>query len=135
MYLLDTCMISEARRKTPQAVMWLQKAQSDTLFLSVITIGEVMKGVMMKLRDDPPAAASLLRWLDELRFVYAARILPVDDAVATGWGRLMAQRSRPVADALIAATAKVHNKVLVTRNVRDFEDTGVDVIDPWALAP
>lgn len=135
MYLLDTCMISEARRKSPQAVMWLQKAQSDTLYLSVITIGEVMKGVMMKLRDDPPAAASLLRWLDELRFVYAARILPVDDAVATAWGRLMAQRSRPVADALIAATAKVHNKVLVTRNVKDFGDAGVDVIDPWAFAP
>jgi predicted nucleic acid-binding protein len=133
MYLLDTCIISEARRKTPQAVMWLQKAQSDTLYLSVITIGEVMKGVMMKLRTDPPAAASLLRWLDELRFVYSARILPVDDAVATGWGRLMAQRSRPVADALIASTAKVHNKVLVTRNVADFDDTGVDVIDPWAL--
>ena len=133
MYLLDTCMISEARRKSPQAVMWLQKAQSETLYLSVITIGEVTKGVMMKLRTDPPAAASLLRWLDELRLVYAARILPVDDAVATGWGRLMAQRSRPVADALIAATAKVHNKVLVTRNVADFEDTGVDVIDPWAL--
>lgn len=135
MYLLDTCMISEARRKSPQAVMWLQKAQSDTLYLSVITIGEVMKGVMMKLRDDPPAAASLLRWLDELRVVYAARILPVDDAVATAWGRLMAQRSRPVADALIAATAKVHNKVLVTRNVKDFGDAGVDVIDPWAFAP
>ena len=134
MYLLDTCIISEARRKTPQAVMWLQKAQSDTLYLSVITIGEVMKGVMMKLRTDPPAAASLLRWLDELRFVYSARILPVDDAVATGWGRLMAERSRPVADTLIAATAKVHNKVLVTRNVADFEGTGVDVIDPWALA-
>jgi hypothetical protein len=133
MYLLDTCVISEARRKTPQAVMWLQKAQSDTLFLSVITIGEVMKGVMIKLRTDPPAAASLLRWLDELRFVYAARILPVDDAVATGWGRLMADRSRPVADALIASTAKVHNKVLVTRNVADFEGTGVDVIDPWAV--
>ena len=133
MYLLDTCIISEARRKTPQAVMWLQKAQSDTLYLSVITIGEVMKGVMMKLHTDPPAAASLLRWLDELRFVYSARILPVDDAVATGWGRLMAQRSRPVADALIASTAKVHNKVLVTRNVADFDDTGVDVIDPWAL--
>jgi predicted nucleic acid-binding protein len=134
MYLLDTCIISEARRQTPQAVMWLQKAHSDTLYLSVITIGEVMKGVMMKLRTDPPAAASLLRWLDELRFVYSARILPVDDAVATGWGRLMAQRPRPVADAVIASTAKVHNKVLVTRNVADFEGTGVDVIDPWALA-
>nr|WP_294518080.1 type II toxin-antitoxin system VapC family toxin [uncultured Rhodopila sp.] len=133
MYLLDTCMISEARRKSPQAVIWLQKAQSETLFLSVITVGEVMKGVMMKLRTDPPAAASLLRWLDELRLVHAARILPVDDAVATGWGRLTAQRSRPVADALIAATAKVHNKVLVTRNATHFEDTGVDVINPWAL--
>ncbi len=134
MYLLDTCVVSEARRKTPQAVKWIQTAQSDTLYISVITIGEIMKGVMMKLRTDPPAAAALLRWLDEMRFVYAARTLPVDDAVATGWGRLMAQRTRPVADALIASTAKVHNKVLVTRNVADFADTGVDVIDPWALA-
>jgi len=133
MYLLDTCVVSEARRKTFQAVKWIQTAQSDTLFISVITIGEIMKGVDMKLRTDPPAAASLLRWLDELRFVYAARILPVDDAVATGWGRLMAQRTRPVADALIASTAKVHNKVLVTRNVADFADTGVDVINPWAI--
>jgi hypothetical protein len=133
MYLLDTCVISEARRRTPQAVTWIQAAQSDTLYISVITIGEIMKGVMMKLRTDPPAAASLLRWLDELRFVYAARILPVDDAVATGWGRLMAQRTRPVADALIASTAKVHNKVLVTRNVTDFAETGLDIIDPWAL--
>jgi toxin FitB len=133
MYLLDTCVISEARRGTLPAVKWLQGAQSDTLFMSVITVGEIMKGVMMKLRHDPPAAASLLRWLDELRFVYAARILPIDDAVATTWGRLMAERTRPVADALIAATAKVHNKVLVTRNVADFDGTGVDVIDPWAL--
>jgi hypothetical protein len=134
MYLLDTCVISEARRGTTQAVIWLQSAQSDTLYLSVITIGEIMKGVMMKMRTDPPAAVSLLRWLDELRFVYRERILPMDDAVATGWGRLMAQRTRPVADALIASTAKVYNKVLVTRNVADFADTGVDVIDPWAVA-
>ncbi|MFL5282671.1 MAG: type II toxin-antitoxin system VapC family toxin [Rhodopila sp.] len=133
MYLLDTCVISEARRGTLPAVKWLQSAQSDTLFMSVITVGEIMKGVMMKLRHDPPAAASLLRWLDELRFVYTARILPIDDAVATAWGRLMAERTRPVADALIAATAKVHNKVLVTRNIADFDGTGVDVIDPWAL--
>ena len=133
MYLLDTCIISEARRGTLPAVKWLQSAQSDTLFMSVITVGEIMKGVMMKLRHDPPAAASLLRWLDELRFVYTAHILPIDDAVATVWGRLMAERTRPVADALIAATAKVHNKVLVTRNIADFDGTGVDVIDPWAL--
>jgi toxin FitB len=89
---------------------------------------------MMKLRTAPPAAASLLRWLDELRFVYTARILPIDDAMATGWGRLMAERTRPVAGALIASTAKAHNKVLVTRNVAEFMGTGVDVIDPWVRA-
>ena len=133
MYLLDTCVVSEARRRTPAAVSWLRAAQSDTLFLSAITIGEIMKGVMMKLRTDPPAAAGLRRWLDELRFVYSARILPIDDAVATTWGRLMAQRSRPVVDTLILATAQVNNKIIVTRNVADFDDGGVEVIDPWTV--
>ncbi len=133
MYLIDTCVVSEARRRAPAAVAWLRAAQSETLFLSVITVGEIMKGIMIKVRTDPPQAAAMLRWLDELRLVYASRILPIDDAVATGWGRLMAQRSRPMADALIAATARVHNKVVVTRNVADFADMGVDVIDPWEV--
>jgi toxin FitB len=133
MYLIDTCVVSEARRRTPQAVAWLRAAQPETLFLSAISIGEITKGVMMKMRVDPPAAAILLRWLDELRFVYAARILPIDDAVATHWGHLMAQRTRPVADTLIAATAHVNNKIIVTRNVADFADVGVPVIDPWAV--
>ena len=132
MYLIDTCVVSEARRRTPQAVAWLRAARSETLFLSAITIGEITKGIMMKLRTDPTAATSLLRWLDELRFVYSARILPVDDAVATTWGQLMAQRTRPVTDALIAATAHVNNKIIVTRNVADFADAGVPVLDPWA---
>ncbi len=133
MYLLDTCVISEARRPSPQAVTWLRSTRSETLFLSAITIGEIMKGVTMKLGADPPAAVVLLRWLDELRVVYAARILPIDDEVATSWGRLMAERSRPVVDTLIAATARVHNKVVVTRNVADFADAGVTVLDPWAM--
>jgi toxin FitB len=134
MYLLDTCVVSEARRHTPQAVTWIRSAQPDTLFISSITVGEIMKGIMMKMRVDAPAAAPLVRWLDELRFVYASRILTVDDAVATTWGRMMGQKTRPVVDALIAATARVNNKVLVTRNVRDFADMGVEIIDPWALA-
>ncbi|MGD0102996.1 MAG: type II toxin-antitoxin system VapC family toxin [Rhodopila sp.] len=133
MYLLDTCVVSEARRHSPKAVAWLRAAQSETLFLSAITIGEIMKGVMMKLRTDAPAAAALRRWLDELRFVYSNRILTIDDAVATTWGRLMAQRTRPVVDTLILATAQVNNKIIVTRNVADFADAGVEVIDPWAL--
>jgi len=135
MYLVDTCVVSEARRRSPQAVAWLRVAKSETLFLSAITIGEIMKGVMMKLRTDPPAAAVLRRWLDELRFVYSARILPIDDAVATTWGRLMALRTRPVVDTLVLATALVNNKIIVTRNVADFADAGVEVIDPWAIMP
>jgi predicted nucleic acid-binding protein len=131
MYLLDTCVVSEARRRTPEAVAWLRAARSETLFLSAITVGEIMKGITMKGRTHPHQAAVLLRWLDELRFVYSGRILPVDDAVATGWGRLMAQPTRPVADSLIAATARTFNKMVVTRNIGDFADMGVDLIDPW----
>jgi predicted nucleic acid-binding protein len=133
MYLLDTCVVSEARRHTPEAVAWIRAANPDALFLSVITVGEIMKGIVMKARADPPAAASLQRWLDELRLFYAPRLLPIDDAVATAWARLMAQRTRAMADALIAATARVNDKVLVTRNVADFADMGIDVINPWAL--
>lgn len=133
MYILDTCVVSEARRHTYAAVAWIQAAQPDSLFLSAITIGEIKKDVMKKARDDPPAAARLLRWLDELRLVYASRILPVDDAVATEWGRLMSQKTRPAIDTLIAATARVNNKILVTRNLKDFADAGIEVIDPWKV--
>jgi toxin FitB len=133
MYLLDNCVISEARRRSPPAVSWLRSTRSDALFLSAITIGEIMKGVTMKLRTDPPAAAVLMRWLDELRVVYASRILPIDDEVAMSWGRLMAERPRPVVDTLIAATARMHNKVIVTRNVADFADAGVTLLNPWTM--
>lgn len=134
MYLLDTCVVAEARRRTPQAIEWIRQAQPETLYLSAITIGEIKKSLIVKAKQDPPEAARLMRWLDELRFVYSARILPIDDAVAANWGRLMASRELPMADALIAATARVHNKVLVTRNVKDFNDMGIEVIDPWAVA-
>jgi hypothetical protein len=70
--------------------------------------------------------------LDDLHRDYADRVLPVDDKVATAWGHLMARRTLPVTDGLIAATAHVHNLSLVTRNVADFADTSVDVINPWA---
>ena len=134
MYLIDTCVISEARRHTPEAVNWLAAAHPNALFLSAITIGEVAKGIAMKARKDPGTAAVLGRWLDELRLVYASRILPVDDAVATSWGHLMAARTRPMADALIAATARVNNKILVTRNVADFADMGIEIVNPWTLS-
>ena len=133
MYLVDTCVLSEARRGTPKAVAWLSMAPPDAVFLSTITIGEIMKGVAMKARSDPAAAASLQRWLDELRLRYRPQLLPVDDSVAVAWGRIMGQRPRPMADALIAATARVNDKVLVTRNVADFQEMGVEVLNAWDL--
>ena len=131
-YLLDTNVLSEAHRRTPAAVKWLRAVDPATLFLSVVTIGEIAKGIALRARTDPVAAAGLDEWLDTLRRIYTDRILAIDDAVAVTSGRLMAQRTRPTVDTLIAATARVHSLVLVTRNVTDFADTGVDVINPWA---
>ncbi len=132
MYLLDTCVISEAHREASVAVDWIHQAPRGSVFLSAITIGEVAKGVTMLARRDSKRAARLQRWLDQLCIAYASQILPVDETVATAWGRLMGERSRPTGDMLIAATAKVHGKVLVTRNDRDFADTGIQIINPWA---
>jgi len=131
-YLIDTCVVSEARRRSAPALAWLNAVDAAALFLSVIAVGEIAKGIAARRRTDPVAAAALGRWLDGLRNTYADRILPIDDAVATAWGHLMARRTLPVPDGLIAATARVHNLTLVTRNVADFADTGVDVVNPWA---
>jgi predicted nucleic acid-binding protein len=132
MYLIDTCVLSEARRRSKEAVAWLSAVDPNLVFVSVMTIGEIMKGVPLWWRADPLGALSLTRWLEELRTVYADRVLPIDDAVAMTWGRLMARRTLPVVDGLIAATARVHEKVLVTRNVADFDDAGVEIVNAWA---
>jgi len=131
-YLIDTNVLSEVRRRSAPATAWLRAADPAELFLSVITIGEVVKGIAVRERSDPVAAAALGRWLNGLRRDYADRILPIDDAVATAWGQLMARRTFPVPDGLIAATARVRNLTLVTRNVADFAGAGVDVVNPWA---
>jgi predicted nucleic acid-binding protein len=131
-YLVDTCVVSEARRRSTAALAWLNAVDPAALFLSVITIGEIAKGISARERTDPIAAAALGRWLDGLRNAYARNVLAIDDAVAIAWGHMMAQRTLPVSDALIAATARVHNLTLVTRNVADFAQTGVDVVNPWA---
>ena len=134
MYLVDTNVISEARRGTREAVDWLRAVQADSLYLSVITLGEIAKGIALKERQDRAAAAPLTAWLQGLRRNFASRILPVTDAIALEWGRIAAERSRGDADGLIAATAIVHDLVLVTRNVGDFEDTRVSLVNPWDLA-
>ena len=131
MYLVDTSVLSEARRGSKEARIWLRSIDPNTIYLSVITLGEIMKGIALKLRADARAAAALTAWLEQLRRDHSDRILPITDGIALEWGRLAAERSRGMADGLIAATAAIHSKIIVTRNVEDFSDVSIPVIDPW----
>jgi toxin FitB len=133
MYLLDTNIVSEARRGSHEATAWIRSVKGRALHVSVITLGEIIRGIQLKERKDPRAAAVLAEWLIALRELHRETILPVTEAVALEWGRLSAKRSRNTADGLIAATARVHDLILVTRNVADFEDAGVPIINPWDL--
>lgn len=132
-YLLDTNVISEARRRNcePRVRQWLDSVPEDDLFLSVLVPGEVRRGIERLRARDPGQAEVLERWLDEVRRRFADRILPVDLAVAEEWGRIGAGDPIPVQDSLMAATAKVHRMVFVTRNVADVARTGVRLINPW----
>jgi predicted nucleic acid-binding protein len=134
MYLVDTNVVSEARRGTAEAISWLRSVEPSTVYLSVITLGEVMRGIALKRRSDPQSAAHLEEWLRKLRHDHSSRILPITDQIAVEWGRLAALRPRGEADGLIAATAIVHDLIVVTRNTKDFDDTGVSIVDPWDQA-
>jgi predicted nucleic acid-binding protein len=133
MYLVDTNVISEARRGRPEAESWLRSVDPQKIYLSVITLSEIMRGITLQQKREPRAAATLMEWLQELRQDYGERILSVTDQVAVEWGRIAALRPRGDADGLIAATAIIHDLIIVTRNTVDFHDTGASVIDPWNL--
>lgn len=131
MYLLDTNIVSDARRKMPQVVNWMRSIDPQLAYLSVITLGELTRGIAQLKQKDVVAASALRVWFAKLKIAHENRTLAIDDAIAIEWGRISALRSRGDADALIAATAAVHNFILVTRNTRDFEDTGVALFNPW----
>ncbi|MDG3580589.1 type II toxin-antitoxin system VapC family toxin [Rhizobium sp. YJ-22] len=133
MYLVDTNIVSEARRGTAEAVSWLRSVNPLSVYLSALTLGEVMRGIALKQKADPRAAAHLAEWLRKLRHDHLDRILPVTDEIAVEWGRIATIRPRGDVDGLIAATAIVHDLILVTRNVEDFEDTDATVINPWEM--
>jgi toxin FitB len=132
-YLLDTNILSETRKKqaNERVMSFLSAAEPSALFISVLSLGELRKGVALKIRSDADAAKRLGTWVDGLEFSFSERILAVDAAIARQWGELSAQRSRPVVDTLLAATALVHKLTLVTRNISDVHDLGVKLLDPW----
>lgn len=133
-FLVDTNVISEATRPRPDdgVVRWLKSAGGSSLFVSVLTLGEIRKGIE-KLRSGA-RKESLRAWLEsEIPAWFEGRILPVDVAVADRWGRLVAATGRtiPAVDSLLAATALVHGLRLVTRNRADYSFPGLEVLDPW----
>lgn len=133
-YLVDTNVLSELRRKisNPGVLRWFEDRPASTLFLSVLTLGEIRKGI--DLISDMDRRQVLVDWLEaELAVFFTGRILAVDIAVADRWGRLVAGAGRPLpaVDSLLAATALEHDLVLVTRNTKDFQSLGVSLINPW----
>lgn len=131
MYLLDTNIVSDVQRRLPKPTEWLASVDPTSVSLSVITLGEIERGIIKLRKVDSEKATRLDLWLRELRRDNADRILAVTEDVALTWGRITAGRIRGSADTLIAATALVHDLILVTRNVVDFDDTGVTVLNPW----
>lgn len=133
MYLLDTDVLSELRRRerNPHVVAWIGAQRVSDLYLSAITIGEVERGIARQEATNPEFASALAQWLDRLLTLYSDRVLGIDRPTARRWGRLSARIGNETADLLIAATALEHGLTVVTRNVRHFEPTGVPIIDPF----
>jgi len=135
-YLIDTNIISEVRKGTKcnrRVAVWYESIADANIYLSVLVVGEIRKGIERARPTDPARAGALEAWLVNAVKSFAERILPVDQAVADEWGRMSAKRSLPTIDALLAATAKVNGMTLATRNISDVADLGANVLNPFEL--
>jgi toxin FitB len=133
-FLLDTNVIAEIRkgsRANAHVRSWFATLDPDAILLSVVTIGEIRKGIENVRRRDAAAARALERWLRRVLRDHRDRILAVDLPVAEEWGRLNVPDPVPVIDGLLAATAKVHGLTLATRNVKDVARSGAEVVNPF----
>jgi predicted nucleic acid-binding protein len=133
-YLLDTNVLSELRkgmRGDQRVRAWAKSASSERHLVSVLSLGEIRKGIERLRRTSPEKCEVFEEWLEQLGRQYAEEILSVNDAIADRWGRLEASRTRPVIDGLLAATALEFSLTIATRNTRDFADTGVKLVNPF----
>ncbi len=132
-YLLDTVVLSELRKSkpTPAVLRWIRTQQSGLLFISVVSVGEIERGIKEARKSDTAFANELDQWLETLLTVYGEHILPVSTPVARLWGSLSAKVGNDGADVLIAATALTHGLTVATRNVKHFSPTGASVVNPF----
>ena len=132
-FLLDTVVLSELRKAKPsrKVVQWIKAQKAESLFISVVSIGEIQRGIERARKSDVVFAAELEQWLETLSSLYADRVLQVSANAARLWGRLSAKLGHDGADLLIAATALSLGATVVTRNVKHFSPTGVRVLNPF----
>ncbi len=138
-WLLDTCALSEYAKKAPahNVIAWLDEQDETSLFISVISLGEIEKGILKLRASDPHRSQKLTAWLGKLEQRFAGRILPLDAAALHVWAQIaahaeLAGQPMPVMDGLLIATAQCHGLTVVTRNVQDFTQYP-QVFNPWAL--
>lgn len=134
-YLLDTNVLSDARKQShPGLNSWLATQPRDNVAISVVSLLEIERGVLRVERRDPDAGKHLRSWLDnEIPMTFRRSILPIDKSISIQAARLHVPDPMPEMDALIAGTALAHDLTLVTRNVKDFHRSGIQLLDPWEL--
>ncbi len=133
-YLVDTNIISElckGERRDPAVSRWYASVSDESLYLSVMVLGEIRKGIERLRMRNSIRADVLEHWLSAVKEAFAGRILYVDDPVSETWGHFNALRSLPAVDSLLAATAKVHHLTLVTRNTNEIADLGIELLNPF----
>jgi predicted nucleic acid-binding protein len=137
-YLLDTCVISEIIRPQPDenVISWLQDKNENSLYLSVLTFGEIEKGIEKAV--DPVRKRTLQLWVEQdLKQRFENRVIPIDLEISSRWGTIQGNaelvgKSMPVIDGLIAVSGLVHNCIVVTRNIADMEQSSVELLNPWS---
>lgn len=134
-FIIDTNVLSELRKPVERAnagvTAWFDSVDRDSLYLSVVTIAEIRRGIEQLRHRDPVQAARIEEWLARVRRAMAWRILPITEAIAEEWGRMQAPAPAPVIDAFVAATARVHGMTVITRNASDFRRFGIPLLNPF----